>query len=237
MSKQAKSLASATWFLLGATFSLGMIFMLENRSHQAPALDARKSSPSGMPEQQDRGSLSSHHSPSVQPDDACQAERARVQRLRSYREELERREGQTKDIPPVGRWDPRCTPIKWPENVPEKYHEEALHAVLTAQFRDQEFEIDCSEFPCIVALEDGGSNSEGSIRDLKNKIFSDARSIELRWGGSGSEGPRSVYFFSVFPPDSGSNDLMERVEGRLDAKQREFAREAGAALGAPAEEW
>lgn len=30
---------------------------------------------------------------------------------------------------------------------------------------------------------------------------------------------------------------MERVEGRLDAKQREFAREAGAALGAPAEEW
>jgi hypothetical protein len=132
--------------------------------------------------------------------------------------------------------NPRCTPVPWPEDIAAIYGEAELRSVLAELLTDHDFLLDCAEFPCLATIED----REGRPIDfaaLQRRLPSDTEFIRLSTAGPGLDGPRHTIFLAPLPTNKVDPDLRERVDGRMNAWERDREREAYEAMGRPPGSW
>ena len=127
---------------------------------------------------------------------------------------------------------PRCTPGQWPQDLRSQFQEASLRDTIDRYIPGTDYDLDCSEFPCIASLEDVGAATSG-LSDLRSSFSGEAKFIETTWAGPGIGGPRIVHFFGPIPADQMSEDLADRVNARLDETIRDTMHGAHDAMGGP----
>lgn len=108
-----------------------------------------------------------------------------------------------------------------------------MHALLAEHLPDRDFELDCSEFPCLAVIEDSATNGV-SLEALKKEHFQGAEFVDQRTLGPGLEGAsRHQYYFVALPRELASEETRERIDARIDDILRDQSREADESMGRP----
>ncbi len=218
-----------TWVLTGALTGMGVtIWALPGQPSSElprPQVNVEPKGAQDVPAPTERG---------VKNSDNCLIARTEVSALRKQLEQLEREYLPQAPSSPLQEApnEPGCRPGQWPPDLSENYREDALRAQIVEQFPDVEFEMDCSEFPCLAMLEDVDSGSAG-VQKIKSGGLAKAETIEMNWVGPGPDGIRRVHLLAVLPPESMSEDLRERVDARIGAQVQDFMRMAHDARSVP----
>lgn len=149
----------------------------------------------------------------------CREEAAQARELRKRLRALEPASSAAKDRsrPP----SPRCAIVPWPTDLPDMYREEGMRAVIGEELRGREFELDCSEFPCVAVVRHL-SEQDNPAAIFKKGSYAEARVFDFVFGMHGG----SHSFLAPVPPESMNRDLWLRVERRVHSQIRELMRAA-----------
>ena len=151
--------------------------------------------------------------------DACSAEKVEIARTMSQIRAVERG---LKALPSPQSKVPsdlnaRCTPIPWPSGLPEEYRYEKMLPMLARAFSEREFELDCSEFPCITLVH-GAPSGPDEIATLRTGEYSDSELIQRGFGTRG----RQYHFIALLPVEAANRHTRARIRARFDARSRDL---------------
>lgn len=226
-----RMLGGGAGFILGAVVGFAGLRLLT-----PPGVEQGRGEPARTVPREHAVSSRPSHPVQAHAEEACADVREEIQGLRSQLDELEQRaltSQPTEARPEVkkGASDPRCMAVQWPSSTPEQFKEANVHELLADQLKGRDFELDCSEFPCLAVIED--SAVDGVQLDALKARLPGGTFVELSSVAPGPTGARHVHFFAPLPPGTDSEEVQERIQGRISAVQLEHQRETNDAQGRP----
>jgi len=171
--------------------------------------------------------ITTAHGPNVLADDStradpCARELAEIRELQSQIRQaaraastLPRQGGES------GGLAARCTPVPWPLDLPDQYREDVLQSALV-NVSGRSFDLDCSEFPCLIITEGPPENTQEFDAILGASTYGDAALIQHGFGVHGNQ----YRFISILPKTLADERISLRVQERIDAHARELSGEA-----------